>query len=236
MNENAHDLRTIYARRFAATAEYRSRVWDVLAPWLARFLPPSGSPPRSRAILDLGCGYGEWINRIPAARRHAMDLNAAAREHLDPDVVFHEQDCTRDWPLPPGSLDAIVTSNFFEHLPDKAALRATLRHALRALRPGGRLIAMGPNIEALGGRYWSFFDHHVALTEASLAEVLALEGFTVVRAIPRFLPYTLVGGRRHLLFFVRAYLALPFAWSLFGRQFLVVAERPVARPAAFDAL
>lgn len=230
MNENAHDLQAIYARRFADTAEYRGRVWDVLAPWLARFLPRPGASPASRAILDLGCGYGEWINRAPATRRHAMDLNAAARDHLDPEVVFHEQDCTREWPLPPASLDAVVTSNFFEHLPDKAALRATLRQAFRALRPGGRLIAMGPNIAALGGIYWDFFDHHVALTDRSLAEVLALEGFTVVRAIPRFMPYTLVGGRRYPLFFVRAYLALPVAWPFLGRQFLVIAERPAAPP------
>lgn len=158
-----------------------------------------------------------------------MDLNADARRHLAAGVIFHEQDCTQEWPLSPGSLDAVVTSNFFEHLPDKDALRATLRQAWRALRPGGRLIAMGPNIRYLAGRYWDFFDHHVPLTEASLSEALSLEGFTVIRAIPRFLPYSMVGGPNYPLPLLRLYLALPVVWPLFGRQFLVVAEKPSNR-------
>jgi len=224
MAENAHDLQSIYARRFAASAAYRARVWSVLAPYLARWVPTD-----SKTTLDLGCGYGEWTNALQAQERHAMDLNADARRHLAVGVIFHEQDCTQEWPLPPGSLDAVVTSNFFEHLPDKDALRATLRQAWCALRPGGRLIAMGPNIRYLAGRYWDFFDHYVPLTEASLSEALSLEKFTVIRAIPRFLPYSMVGSPNYPLPLLRLYLALPIVWPLFGHQFLVVAEKPAHR-------
>ena len=224
MAETAQDLKSIYARRFAATAAYRASVWAILSPYLSRWFPKT-----NRVTLDLGCGYGEWINSLQTPERHAMDLNADARSHLAPRVVFHEQDCTQEWPLPAGSLDVVVTSNFFEHLPNKDALRTTLRQAHRTLRPGGRLIAMGPNIRYLPSRYWDFLDHHVALTEASLSEALNLEGFTIVRAIPRFLPYTMVGAPRYPLLFLRLYLALPITWLLFGRQFLVIAEKPEAR-------
>ena len=227
MPEDAQALQAIYKRRFEQSAAYRGQVWDLLAPWMARQFPTPCA-----TVLDLGCGYGEWINRLKLPGRHAMDLNADARARLAPGVRFHEQDCTAPWPVPAASLDAVVTSNFFEHLPDKDALRATLRQARLALRPGGRLIAMGPNIRYLAGSYWDFFDHHVALTETSLAEVLRLEGFDVLQATPRFLPYTMVGGPRYPLAFVRLYLALPAFWPLFGRQFLVVAEKPAgpARP------
>ena len=221
MPEDAQALQAIYQRRFEASADYRGKVWDLLAPWMARLFPSPCS-----SALDLGCGYGEWINRLAAPERHAMDLNADARARLAPGVRFHEQDCTAPWPVPAGSLDVVVTSNFFEHLPHPDARRATLRQARLALRPGGRLLAMGPNIRYLAGSYWDFFDHHVALTETSLAEVLRLEGFEVLRATPRFMPYTLVGGPRYPLAFVRLYLALPLVWPLFGRQFLVVAEKP----------
>jgi SAM-dependent methyltransferase len=221
MPEDAKDLQAIYQNRFEQTAAYRGEVWEVLAPWLSRYFPE-----RCESLLDLGCGYGEWINRVAAKHRHAMDLNADARRHLAPGVVFHEQDCTAAWPVAPGSLDAVVTSNFFEHLPNKDALRATLLQAHRALRPGGRLIAMGPNIRYLPGRYWDFIDHHIALTDASLGEALRLAGFKVTQAIPRFLPYSMVGGPRYPLLFLRLYLALRPAWPLFGRQFLLVAEKP----------
>lgn len=221
MPEDSKELQAIYQRRFDQTAAYRGKVWDVLAPWLSRYLPDS-----CEAALDLGCGYGEWINRLPAKHRHAMDLNADARSRLAPGVHFHEQDCTATWPIAPGSLDAVVTSNFFEHLPNKDALRATLLQARRALRPGGRLIAMGPNIRHLPGRYWDFIDHHVALTDASLGEALRLAGFIVTQSIPRFLPYSMVGGPRYPLVLLQLYLALRPAWALFGRQFLLVAEKP----------
>jgi SAM-dependent methyltransferase len=221
MSETPNDLNRIYEARFSRTAEYRARIWDILAPYLSRFLPAS-----TTSVLDLGCGYGEWINRISVPDRHGMDLNVEARSRLDPSVKLHLQDCTTDWAVAEASLDAVVTSNFFEHLPTKHGLRATLRQAHRALRPGGRILAMGPNIRYLHGQYWSFFDHHLALTDTGLQEVLELDGFNVVRVIPRFMPYTLVGGREIPSWVVRLYLAMPPIWPLFGRQFLVIAEKP----------
>jgi hypothetical protein len=58
-----------------------------------------------------------------------------------------------------------------------------------------------------------------------MAEALELQGFAVEERIDRFLPYTMSGNRETPLAFVRAYLRMPFAWPLFGRQFLVVARR-----------
>ncbi len=224
MTTDKQELTSIYAKRFSPTADYRDRVWTVLAPWLARFFPAP-----CKRILDLGCGYGEWVNHLSADERHAMDLNPASRGRLAPGVVFHEQDCSQPWPVPAGSLDAVVTSNFFEHLPDKAALRDTLRHAHAALRPGGRLIAIGPNIRHLHGRYWDFIDHHVALSDASISEALRIAGFEIRLSRPKFMPYSIVGGPRYPLALVRLYLAMPPIWAVFGRQFLVVAEKPCAQ-------
>ena len=70
----------------------------------------------------------------------------------------------------------------------------TLRQALRCLKPGGRLIAMGPNIKYLPGTYWDFFDHHTILTEASLSEAMEVAGFKVENFRARFLPYTIING------------------------------------------
>jgi SAM-dependent methyltransferase len=155
-----------------------------------------------------------------------MDLNPDAPRYLGEGVTFFEQDCSEPWPLPDGSLDAVFTSNFFEHLPDKVALGRTLDQIFRCLSKGGRLIAMGPNIKFLPGSYWDFWDHYVPLTDLSLEEALTTRGFEMVRRVDRFLPYTMSVGRQYPIVLLRLYLHLPVAWRLFGRQFLLVARRP----------
>jgi SAM-dependent methyltransferase len=216
------DLRSTYRRRFLGTSAYRDLVWRALTShffnrWIAA----------DSAVLDLGCGYGEFINNIRASEKYAMDLNPDSPSHLSSDVQFISQDCSSPWPLTDGTLHTVFTSNFFEHLPDKSALQATLEQAYRCLRPGGRLIAVGPNIKYLCGRYWDFFDHHVALTESSLAEACALQGFLLERVTPRFLPFTMVNGVEYPILFVKIYLSVPLAWRIWGRQFLVVASKPL---------
>ena len=160
-------------------------------------------------VLDLGCGYGEFINQVRCREKFAMDLNPDAPRHLNPDVQFLLQDCSARWQLPDGSLDVVFTSNFFEHLPDKPALGRTLDEIHRCLRPGGRLVAMGPNVKHVPGAYWDFWDHHIALTEASLSEALRTRGFDIDVCIDRFLPYTMATGRQYPMAFLRAYLKLP---------------------------
>jgi len=220
MSEQPAELQRIYERRFSASEDYRNRVWQMLTRgFFSKWIHSDHS------VLDLGCGYGEFINNVSARNRYGMDLNPATAGKLAKDVKFIEQDCSARWDLPDQSLDIVFTSNFLEHLPAKDAVKQTLRQAARCLRPGGLFIAMGPNIRYLPGSYWDFFDHHVILTEKSLAEVLSISGFTVQHAIARFLPYTMVGGPGYPLLFLRIYLHLPFLWWIKGRQFLVIARR-----------
>ena len=218
---NAQELETIYARRFRANQAYRQRVWRVLVRQIFQPLVPGQG-----AVLDLGCGYGEFINTIGAATKYGMDLNPASAQHLAAGVTMLRQDCSARWELPDASLDTVFTSNFFEHLPDKATLTRTLQQAHRCLKPGGRLIAMGPNIKYLPGEYWDFWDHYLPLTERSLSEGLETNGFQVEQSHARFLPYTMVASREYPDFFLATYLKLPLAWRFLGRQFLVVAGKP----------
>jgi SAM-dependent methyltransferase len=221
MTETAQELQSIYHRRFSETAAYRNRVWQVLtASFFKRWIAIDAT------VLDLGCGYGEFINNIRSGRKYAMDLNPDAANRVSSGVELLKQDCSSPWPLPDNTLDVVFTSNFFEHLPDKASLRRTLAQAARCLKAGGRLIALGPNIKYLPGAYWDFFDHHTMLTEASLGEALELEGFLLETVVPRFLPYTLVNAPQYPLFLIRCYLAVPWLWWVVGRQFLVIGQKP----------
>jgi len=211
------ELDDIYNRRFAEMADYRRAIWAVLAADVfQRYVPVDG------VVLDLGCGRGEFINQILAARKFGIDLNPSSREHLDRSVTLFEQDSSTRWQIEDRVLDAVFTSNFFEHLKDKSCLQRTLQEAYRCLKPGGSLICLGPNIKYLAGAYWDFWDHHLPLTEESLKEVLELTGFETAKCVPRFLPYSMSQGARPPLLILKLYLRLPILWPLFGRQFLVV--------------
>ena len=214
------ELQREYALRFEPLKEYRSRIWKLLtSSFFQKYIPPQA------AVLDLGSGWGEFINNIKAEKKFGMDLNPDGRAKLAPDVTFLNQDCSVEWKVPDASLDLVFTSNFFEHLPTKDSLRSTLQEAMRCLKPGGKIICLGPNIKYLKGRYWDFWDHYLPLTELSLNEVLELTGFKVEQSVPRFLPYTMVNAIHPPLFLVRMYLAMPIFWPLFGKQFLVVARK-----------
>jgi len=196
-------------------------VWKILIQHLFfRWIPKDGE------ILDLGAGHGEFINQVKGKARWAMDMNPDTARFLDPKVRFIQQSCCEPWPVDPNTLDLIFTSNFFEHLPDKNALKQTLQQAYQALKPGGRLVALGPNIRFLPGAYWDFWDHYLPLTDRSLVEGASLCGFVAEHVFPASLPYSMSTGFQPPHWTIRIYLALPFLWRFFGKQFLVILKKP----------
>jgi len=215
------DLQEEYALRFQHIADYRSSVWKILTrDFFSRWIAPDCT------VLDLGCGWGEFINQVSARHKYGMDLNPASSSKVNSDVAFLFQDCSAHWDLPDNHLDAVFTSNFFEHLPNKDSLRRTLDQALRCLKPGGRLICLGPNIKAVPGSYWDFWDHYLPLTELSLREGMELVGFEMEQVTARFLPYSMSQGSTPPLLFLRIFLRCPFLWPLVGKQFLVIGRKP----------
>jgi SAM-dependent methyltransferase len=221
LKENHQEnLKQQYQLRFAELQLYREKVWQVLCrDFFSQFVPPEST------ILDLGTGWGEFINHIAAARKYAMDLNPATPEHLAPGITFIHQDCSTTWPLESASLDVVFSSNFLEHLFDKASVERAVAEAYRTLKDGGIFICMSPNMNCIPGAYWNFWDHHVPLTEQSCAELFRLKGFSITHCIPRFLPYSMSGVRKSPLIFIRLFLRLPLIWPLFGKQFLVIGRK-----------
>jgi ubiquinone/menaquinone biosynthesis C-methylase UbiE len=215
------DLSLMYRERFGATKlETRRRVWSVLCRSFFDDLVGKNSD-----VLDLGCGYGEFINNIRARRKIAVDLNPDARSHLDKDITFILSPGTDLSPVPDANVDVVFASNFLEHLPSKAECDVVFAEIKRVLRPGGRFIAMGPNIRYAYKNYWDFYDHQLPLSDRSLEEGLKTSGFGVVRNIPRFLPFTMQSSLPTADALIKIYLAMPLFWRLFGRQFLIIGQK-----------
>ena len=217
---DAADLTKTYQSRFESKESYRYQVWRILIDqFFQAYIPPQAT------ILDLGCGFGEFINQVSADKKYGMDLNPATREKLRPEIHFLNQDCSKTWAIEDGTLDVVFTSNFFEHLLNKDLLGASLEQAYRCLKPGGKIVCLGPNIRFLAGSYWDFWDHYLALTDRSLKEGMELHGFRVTTCVPRFLPYSMSQGFQPPLAFLSMYLKLRLLWPIFGRQFLIIGVR-----------
>jgi SAM-dependent methyltransferase len=223
----------LYAARFDRRDEaFKVAVWRLL--WrstFSRWIRPED------VLLDVGAGYCELSNVAVARRRIAVDLNPRLADHAQAGVEIHVASADRLDFIQGGEVDVAFSSNFFEHLPTKEALSRVFQEIHRVLRPGGLLIAMGPNVRKMPGSYWDFYDHHLALSERSLAEGLAMAGFSVEQVHPGYFPATTKSRLPRWPWLVAAYLALrPVLAPLVGKQFLLLARKPQApAPGAVEA-
>lgn len=218
----------IYTSRFSESQDKtREITWRILCQqFFSRFLKPE------YVVVDVGAGDGCFLRHIKARRRIAVDLSAHVRALEKSGIEVIQASGTAYADKLSEQPDIIFMSNFLEHLPTKRILLQVLEHAFQALKPGGKLIILQPNIRYVGAAYWDYIDHHIPLTEHSLSEGLEVTGFSVEELIPRFLPYTVrskvgaVASGSSAELFVKIYLAFPLLWRIFGQQTFVVARKP----------
>lgn len=210
----------IYTDRFDKNIEQRNVLWQILCKdFFQKFIP------KNSTVLDLAAGYCEFINNIEAKTKIAVDLNPQTKKMAKKGVTFYKALSTKLPKNLAGKIDIIFTSNFFEHLDNKDELMATLKESHRVLKRGGQIMVLQPNIKLVGGAYWDFVDHTLPVTEKSLAEALALNGFEVTYQKTRFLPYTASAGKPIVPLFVKLYLRFPPAHYFMGKQTFMIAKK-----------
>ena len=214
-------LDDVYAERFPdAEVAKRDRLWREIVRYLTRWIPADAS------VLDIACDRGHFIRNVTARERWATDLRDMSAE-VGEGIRFVKADGLELLDhLPRDHFDVVFMSNYLEHLPSSEAVTAQLSVAHDLLRPGGRLMVLQPNIRLVGAAYWDFIDHKVPLTEHSLREAAEIAGLRTDKMIVRFLPYTTKGRLGTRPWMARAYLALPLAWRILGKQTLYIGRRP----------
>jgi SAM-dependent methyltransferase len=216
------DVKNLYQHRFPpAMLARRDAVWKVLCrSWFSRYIPP-----RAR-VLEVAAGYCEFINNIEAEERVAIDLNPETCRHAAPGVVVHEaaaEDLAAT--VPCGHFDAAFMSNFLEHCRSRDHVLEVLRAVAAVLKPGGRVLILGPNFRYCYKEYFDYFDHYLPLTEKAVVEALGLAGFEMGLVADRTLPFTFRSRLPSWPWLVRLYLKAPWVWRLFGAQFFIVARK-----------
>jgi SAM-dependent methyltransferase len=214
-----NNLTKLYNLRFSSkNRKAKNRVWEVI---IRHFIQYWIKP--DFTVLDLGCGQGEFLNNIFCFRRIGVDLNPDNLKYLQPGIEFHCHSVTELSFLDDQSIDVVFTSNLMEHLLSKNDVISMLLEAKRVMKPYGKLLAIGPNINKLNGSYWNFWDHHIPITEKSLCEALTMLGYTIEKCVPAFLPFTTCSNLPKWSFLVWLYIKVPFLWSFMGKQFFIVA-------------
>ncbi|MFN0024813.1 MAG: methyltransferase domain-containing protein [Parvularculaceae bacterium] len=177
--------------------------------------------PANGCILDLGAGYGQFINNAAARRRIAIDAWPGLSQHLDPGVEAIIGDVCDLSRIEDASVDYAFASNLFEHLPqDRFA--AALVELKRILCSSGTLTILQPNYAFAYREYFDDFTHVSIWSHVSIADFLEANGFEVVELHARFLPLTLKSRLPVFPWLIAAYLASPV--KPLAKQMLVVAR------------
>jgi SAM-dependent methyltransferase len=178
--------------------------------------------PPEAVVLELGAGYGDFINAVTARRRLAVDVWPGMVAHLEAGVEGLVTSITRLDGVPDSSVDYVFSSNCFEHVsqPDLMECLAQLR---RKMKPGAMLSIVQPNFKYCFREYFDDYTHISIYTAQGLSDLLAANGFRVVRCVPRFMPLTLKSRVPVHPWLIRLYLMSPF--KPMARQMLISAIR-----------
>lgn len=194
----------------------RRGVWQEIVRWVRR------DAPAVETMVELGCGYGDFIDQFPAKRRIAFDLNPEMRRYLGPEVELRVEDALALGNLPTASVDLVFASNFLEHLPGDR-VDALLEIVHRVLRPGGRLMLLQPNHRRCAAHYFDDPTHVTIFDDRNIGAWLERAGLRVVRLVPGLLPFSMKSRGPKWPWLVGLYLRLPL--RPFAAQMYVVAEK-----------
>jgi 2-polyprenyl-3-methyl-5-hydroxy-6-metoxy-1,4-benzoquinol methylase len=179
---------------------------DFLPQIFTRVYPLLPSDPHT-LIADVGCGQGTWLAwAANQGYKNLIGIDVSRRE-LDlarqlPNIRFIHDDAIVALKKHEGQLGLIHAKDLFEHLTKDEAVEF-LHACYQALKPNGELWIYTFNAQGwfAGATRHGDFTHELAVTPASLAQVLRATGFTVMSVQGRLpTPRTFGGLGRRLLF------------------------------------
>ncbi len=194
----------------------RDALWQTLWQYYFRTRVPANG-----CVLDLGSGYGQFINNVTARRRIAIDVWEDFPDYLEPGIEAIVGNVTDLSKIEDGSVDYAFASNLFEHLSQEefAEVLAALRSKLSA---DGTLTILQPNYHYAYKEYFDDYTHVSVYSHISLTDFLVANNFEIIEVRPRFLPLTIKSRLPVWPILIRMYLRSPL--KPLGKQMLVTAK------------
>jgi hypothetical protein len=204
-----------FPTRFAQDAQ-REVLWRTLYRYhFSHLINPAD------CVLELGAGYGCFINEVVARRRIAVDSWEGFPKHLVSGVESHVGDITDLSFLQPSSVNFVFASNLFEHA-SQEAFASVLLQLKSTLARDGTLNILQPNYYYAYREYFDDYTHRTVYTHRSICDFLEAHGYEVMECRARFLPLTVRSRLPVLPILIRLYLALP--WKPLGKQMFIRAR------------
>ena len=203
------------------TARYRfdagrASVWKAIVEDIqSRFIVDSS------CILDLGCGYGDFINQVDSPQKVALDREDVSK-YLDTSIEFIKNEIDHLSTLKENMFSTVFCSNLLEHL-DSSEGQELVENIHRLLKPKGRIIFLQPNFRLCSKRYFDDYTHRTIYTDEALCGLLKANQFEIVFRKAGYLPFSMNGILPKSYYLTKLFLLMrsPFM----GSQMLVVAEK-----------
>jgi hypothetical protein len=206
---------TYFQTRFTPDAQ-REVLWRTLYRYyFGRLIAPTD------CVLELGAGYGFFINAVVARRRIAVDSWEGFVNYLQSGIESRVSDVTDLSFLEPSSVNFVFASNLFEHI-SQEDLSAVLCQLKTALVDDGTLNILQPNYYYSYRQYFDDYTHRTIYTHTSICDFLEAKGYEIIECRPRFLPLTLKSRLPVSPILIRIYLSLP--WKPLGKQMFIRAK------------
>jgi SAM-dependent methyltransferase len=145
---------------------------------VARYLTTYCGISASTTVLDVGCGTGTLLDRLPECQKFGIEPAVSARRMAEAQGVtmvppFDHAGEGAQTNSGPGLFDVITALDVIEHTAEPGEF---LRSLDRALKPGGFLLLVTGNLESFSARFaggrWLYlhFDEHVSFLSARAIE------------------------------------------------------------------
>ena len=122
-------VKVTYLLRFSENElKQMNQIWKVLCDcFFQKYIGKDDS------VLDLGAGYGQFINNIRCGKKYALDINENTKMYVNKNIEVFISNCTEMKEIRSGSLNVVFASNLFEHLKSKQEILKTLQEIYRVL-------------------------------------------------------------------------------------------------------
>jgi SAM-dependent methyltransferase len=119
----------------------------------------------SDCVLELGAGYGHFINQVAAKRRIALDAWAGFVDYVPPGIETYVSSVVDLAFLEAGSVNFVFASNLFEHI-SQEEFATVLNHLRRILANGGTFNILQPNYYYSYREYFDDYTHRTVYTHS----------------------------------------------------------------------